>query len=317
MAISYEEFRSILETELISVMGDGYEHYKFKFMKVEKVNRTLDGFSVYEDDDNLECIIAPTLYVEDFYKEYEDCGSIIQTLNEIAKTIKMGIQVASVNAKPFSNLKYARDKVIFQLINTKRNTSLLKELPHRDFMDLSIVYRVVAGFDENCVSSALVNEGMRETLEVTEEELFDLALENTTKMLPFKIKSMDEIIVNMLKRSGNFTEDIYERLEHIPDEKRLFLITNKYAFCAANALLFPEVFEKIADSLESDLYVVPVSVNELMVLKAVPDNSISDILELVRHSNSLDSSMGEILSDNVYFYSSKNRSISIPYELHK
>ena len=37
---------------------------------------------------------------------------------------------------------YANEKIVFQLINTEQNKTFLEQVPHREFQDLSIVYKV-------------------------------------------------------------------------------------------------------------------------------------------------------------------------------
>lgn len=319
MAISYEEFKNVLKSDLISYIGNKRDEYEIKFSKVKKINKVLDGFSIVRiKSEKDECTIAPTLYAEDFYEEYLKNGDINKVVNEAADTLAYGLKMADthLNVAPFANPKEARDRIIFEVINTERNQELLKDLPHRDFLDLSIVYRVVAGFDFSGVTSALINYSMLEILEISEEELYDLAYQNTIELLPYKVRSMEEIIVEIMRREGNEDAEICQTLKAMPDDRKLYVITNDYTFCAANAILYPDYLDDIADEFGTDIYIIPVSVNEVMIMKALESNPLSAMLEMVKRSNSLDEVLGEVLSDNIYQFSRKDGNIVIPYAVH-
>lgn len=317
MAISYEEFKGELCAKLLSYLGTGYEDYEIQFHKVKKINRVLDGFSVLKkaDDDSNECIIAPTLYAEDFYEDYLLSEDLDEVLSEIAKTLNFGFRVADVNLGSFSNVVNSLDKIIIELINTRRNSALLEDIPHRNFLDLSIVYRTIIGDDECGISSALLNKSVFKTLEISEEELFDLAFENTQRLFPFEFKSMDEIVVNMMKRDGEYTPQVDEKIASIPDEKKLYVISNKNAFCGANALLYSDFLNEVAEKLDSDFYILPVSINELMILKVSSENKLPDLIKMIQSCNNSSNDISDVLSDNIYKFSRKSRKVTIPYAI--
>ena len=65
----------------VCVPESGKAHEKFKGMElvvepVEKVNVTLDGIILREEGRN----ISPTIYINDMYKKYQDCGDLEETL---------------------------------------------------------------------------------------------------------------------------------------------------------------------------------------------------------------------------------------------
>ena len=46
----------------------------------------------------------------------------------------------------------------YSLINTEKNTELLKKVPHREFLDLSLIYVVELGYEENINSPSFPHE---------------------------------------------------------------------------------------------------------------------------------------------------------------
>lgn len=317
MAISYEEFKDAISANLISYLGDDFEDYQVRFNKVKKVNRTLDGFSIlkksFENSD--ECVIAPTLYAEDFYEDYLESDDLNEVLSEISRTISFGFTVADVNAEPFTNMVNSLDKIIFQVVNTKRNAALLEDLPHKEFLDLSIIYRMIAGHNDCGITSALINHSVFSSLEISEDELFDLALENTKRLFPYEFKSMDDVVVKVMKSEGKYSQEVDEQLAKIPSYRKLYVISNAQAFCGATALLYPEVLEDAANRLDSDIYILPVSINEVMIIEASPKNKIARLLEMIKMSNNSSDDISDILSDNLYKYSRDSKKVTIPYAI--
>ena len=81
------------------------------------------------------------------YKENGDLeNTIISACNFMAKTISETAPVFDVD----NFLNSAKDKIVFQLINTEQNKSFLEKVPHREFQDLSIIYRWVVSYIQSC-----------------------------------------------------------------------------------------------------------------------------------------------------------------------
>ena len=59
------------------------------------------------------------------------------------------------------------ENTVLQLINTKRNMELLKNVPHREFLDLSVVYRNVFRIDKAGSESVLIDNSMLKSMGIT------------------------------------------------------------------------------------------------------------------------------------------------------
>ena len=60
-------------------------------------------------------------------------------------------------------------------MNTMQNEDMLKNLPHRDFQDLSVIYRWVVSVEQQGLSSVVINNHVAESLGMGEEQLFRAA----------------------------------------------------------------------------------------------------------------------------------------------
>ena len=80
---------------------------------VEKVNVTLDGIILREEGRN----ISPTIYINDMYKKYQDCGDLEETLMAACDFMERAYEQAPV-VDVDSIMRDANEKIVFQLINT-------------------------------------------------------------------------------------------------------------------------------------------------------------------------------------------------------
>jgi hypothetical protein len=95
-----------------------------------------------------------------------------------------------------------RDFVTFKLVGRKTNEEKLKGIPHRDMGDMAIVYQV--NMEKMGIpGSALINNGMMETYGKSAEDLEALAEENTPRIHPAHISSMEEVLGLPPDKTGN------------------------------------------------------------------------------------------------------------------
>ena len=146
---------------------------------VNKVNKVFDSLTLVDHD--AERNVSPTLYLNDLYERYVDTEELQSVLQEAATTMVKAFENAPmVDSLDFDN---AKDNIVFQVINTLQNEEMLKDMPHREFQDLSIIYRWVVKLDESGINSAVIRNNLAEKLGMSEEQLFKAAVENTRRLL--------------------------------------------------------------------------------------------------------------------------------------
>lgn len=75
-------------------------------------------------------------------------------------------------------------------------------MPHRSFLDLSIIYSLVITVDSEGMQSTKVTNDLAYTLGLTENQLFTYATENTKKLFPATARKMDEVMREMCLMAG-------------------------------------------------------------------------------------------------------------------
>ena len=85
------------------------------------------------------------------------------------------------------DMEKIKDNVIMVLVNQEQNREMLQNVPHRPFHDLAVIYRWVITQNEEGMGSVVISNELSERAGLSEEELFQHAVENTKEMLPVKI----------------------------------------------------------------------------------------------------------------------------------
>ena len=189
--------------------------------------------------------------------------------------------------------KIAKKRLFVKLVNTERNESLIEQSISKEFLDLSAVVRVVLKMDKEGMSSMVLSKRAAEILGMTEEEIYAAALANTLRLFPPKLMNL-----------GRYVEmSIGAELPLGEDEVTTYILTNQKEVDGAIYFMSPEVVGAIAEALEDDLYILPSSVNEVLLVRASElEDGVDKLKEMVRDANETVVSEKDILSYNVYHY---------------
>ena len=189
--------------------------------------------------------------------------------------------------------KIAKKSLFVKLVNTERNESLVEHSISKKFLDLSAVVRVVLKMDKEGMASMALSKEDAEILGMTEEEIYAAALANTLRLFPPKLMNL-----------GRYVEmSIGAELPLGEDEVTTYILTNQKEVDGAVYFMSLEVVGAIAEALEDDLYILPCSVNEVLLVRASElEDGVDKLKEMVRDANETVVAEEEILSYNVYHY---------------
>ena len=189
--------------------------------------------------------------------------------------------------------KIAKKSLFVKLVNTERNESLVEQSISKEFLDLSAVVRVVLKMDKEGMASMALSKEDAEILGMTEEEIYAAALANTLRLFPPKLMNL-----------GRYVEmSIGAELPLGEDEVTTYILTNQKEVDGAVYFMSLEVVGAIAEALEDDLYILPSSVNEVLLVRASElEDGVDKLKEMVRDANETVVAEKDILSYNVYHY---------------
>lgn len=305
--MNYEIFKEVVKEKFSDYMPDEYKDRELIIQTFDKVNETLDGLTLRDTTSALS--ISPTIYINDMYKHYLKVEDLDIVFTAAADRMMHGMKMAPDEAQKI-DYETAKDNIVFQLINTEQNKEMLKGMPHREFQDLSVIYRWIVSSDYDGVHSAVIHNPLAERIGMSEEELFKAAAENTRRILPPVIKDMNSIMREMFIKDGMPEEIAEMMIGEIPSESMMYVITNEKGINGAASMMYEDKLHELAGKLNSDLYIMPSSVHEVIAVSS----DIGDPYELaamVAEVNMSNVELNERLSNQVYHYDKDLRKVTL------
>lgn len=196
-----------------------------------------------------------------------------------------------------SEFEKMKDKIYFQLINAEKNQEHLKEIPHRKFLDLEIIYRAIISRNEETITASLIDNEMMERFGITEEDLYKAAVKNMPKLFPSKFS-----ITRIPAGANKFSTT---RMPAGAVDKRCpfaAIIRSEYGVEGSTMLLYPNELSRIADTLQSDLYLIPLSRDEMFAVCSEKDFDFQLAKDMIQGYLASEKSK-RFLSDTIYYYS--------------
>lgn len=305
--MNYEEFKTVVKQEFMSYLPEEYQHLKLDIRPVEKVNTVKDGMAFLDmsRDNNM----SPTIYVEDMYKSYQETGDYREVFKDVAAAVSKALKEPAVNKEKI-DCRDAKDNIVFQLINTEQNKGLLNSLPHREFHDLSIIYRWIVGHDESGLQSIVIKNDLMEELGLTEEQMFKLAVENYKRLLPPTIRSMNEVMREAFLLEGMSEELAMIMVPSLEADEMMWVISNDVKINGACSMLYDNVLQDVAKKVGTDIYVLPSSIHETIAV-SVNMGDPYELAQMVNEINMNEVNLDDRLSNQVYHYDREQHKLTM------
>lgn len=285
-------FMELLTQELTRYFPpESYAIHSDVFMKNNDTKR--HGIAIQR----IEGRVAPTVYIDSLYEDYSNKKC---TLEEIALQIQAVVRSFDKYEGRYDafsvELDDCRSKIIYRLVSREKNESYLSGIPHLPFLNLAIIFSIVHHLSEEGLESVCITNELQKKWDISTRDLYLLAAENTAKLLPANIDTM----AHMLEA---YREDLYSKLEGsahpIP---HIYVVTNDYGINGAAVLLYDNLIQTIAENEQRNLYIVPSSIHEILIIPDHENNSLPHLSEMIQEVNQKHVREDEILSDRAYYY---------------
>lgn len=299
------EYREFLENVRKEVESRYDSNVSVTLNHVMKNNGTeLDGITIMEKDKN----IAPTIYSNSFYDRYREGVSLKAVVSEIIRIYNQNKNSININADYFENYENVRKTIVYKLVNYQKNKKLLEDVPYKRVLDLAVVFYCLIEQRKGVSATALIHNEHLRIWNVTEDEIYNDALKNTPVLLAGSIVPMSKILSEI---AGTAPVDNDEKVCEYTGEDILYVLTNSSRVNGAACILYDNLLKKFANDVHSDLYILPSSVHEVIIVPKKNAFDKSELADMVREVNEQGVSQDEILSDNVYEYNRKNGLITM------
>lgn len=304
--MDYEIFKELVKEQFLNYLPAEFRDFGIRLETVHKTNGTLDGLAVVPPADRAGEVF-PTVYVDHMYDDYVLGEDFRQALQNAAEKWVEAYENIPEACRDFSLLG-AEKRLMMELVNTEKNREMLAGMPHREFHDLSVIYRLVTGSDRTAVYSSMVSSSMADLMGMDEQQMYEAAFANTREMFPTEIKTMTEIMREIFISEGNPGELADLMIGEPEPVETLYVITNEKRTFGAAAMLYEDGLHELAESIGTDLYVLPSSIHEVIAV-STSMGSAEEMARMVREVNAEQVGPEERLSDQVYFYDKNLRQL--------
>lgn len=300
--MSFEEFREKILQE-IRVRADGtFQVKRHDVTKNNNVKQAGIAVVVKEETD-----IGPCVYLDELYREYESDGmKFDEIVNEVYRLIlKYEEDMPDVDISGFRNWETVQKDVYAKLINAEQNKEQLREIPHRMFLDLAVVYYAVArDHVQQEVGTVLIRKVHTEEWGQEEENLYQTAMRNMRADGEADFTTIETVVKHILpgitfpKKDGNAPHDMY-------------ILTNHRRRFGAAEILDKKNLRMVADKVGDGFIVLPSSLHETIILPPKEEAEYGRLAEMVREVNDTQVDEEERLSYHVYVYSRAEETLRI------
>ena len=305
MKLGYLEFVEVLRKQLLNALHFQEQQIFFKKKAIDNKDRLF--VEAFENSSGKQlCGID----VKDLYERCME-GSSMESISysvqdEIEKLKTVGMLEGEMTPDSYQKI---RKYLFVKPLNKKAHSLELEDAVHKDVGDIAcVVYMMLSNTNEYfCVK--IKNQHLKQW-KMTKEAVMEEALKNTCQMTPPFIYTNGKN-----KSGGSFMDNGAFCLSKSDKVMGVQLCTNAKENGAVS-VFFPGVLQRLAQLMESDLYILFTSRNESSIY-SVNESNLEDIKDEL-HIMETDYDNGiwyeDSLSEELYYYSRIEDKLSVYME---
>lgn len=301
----------------MKILGDSYRISVYKVLKNNDIE--LDALTIVRED---SCL-SPTIYLNQYFTEYEEGRQIEEIIKDILKLYNEHKEKMELDIDYFKDFNRIKHRIAFKIINARQNEKLLKEIPYVSLLDLAIVFYCLIGNNQIGSATALIHQSHLAVWDIDVSELYKVALKNTPEILDYELRNMNDILKEMLINELTSNKNVADRMCDMSLEKdeieelalemikhmqgarnniQMFVLTNKQKINGAACMLYTGVLKGFALSVDKDIYILPSSIHEVILVPAASGISEEQLNCMIKEVNREEVEDGDVLSDHIYIY---------------
>lgn len=279
--MDYKIYKESLRDKVQEQLGENVSVYYTEMVKNNNVKK--EALALQTKGENTTAMI----YVDSLLEAYACTGNIEESKNTVLEIYKRRDDVlADWNGFGWEQVKpYIR----IRLVRMEGNEEYLKDRPYKKVLDLAMIFVVLLKEKEGEMA-ALVSWTQIKAWGIDAEELYRTAIDNFRKE-EFTITNMTSL----------FPAKLAEELEMGID---MYIFSTKNRIQGARAMLRVDMLKIFADEKGCNLFILPSSVHEVLLICEEKDMCVAGLKEIVSSVNGDPDVIAaeEVLSDSVYYY---------------
>lgn len=227
--------------------------------------------------------VRPILYVKNYEELFETLGyeavarqMLIDAENAIERQ-----KEEFVNLNNYTSWEYAKENLKLCIAPKGTNEGIVTY----PYLDLELYVRVIVTKDGNGQANYKVKLEVLDMWNITKEQLFQVALDCTKPT--YKVQSMSELLFGF---------------EMENDPCPMIVINTKDGLHGASVIYCKEILKEIADKYDSNLFIIPSSIHEIIVKPIDLLVGLDEMTEMVKDVNTSEVEPEEVLSNHAYIF---------------
>lgn len=296
--MTYQEFKDYIYQEVAKRYESCATVHLSTFTKNNGV--LLDGLVICEKDSR----VSPNLYLNDYYDLLMEGETKESILSKIICSYEQAKHLPNFDPDMFNDFEAVKDRIIFRLINQNSNAVLLEDVPFFPFLDLAIVFSVMVNIRGEHFGTVLIHNNLLTKWGITKETLLEIAKENTYQALRPDCIPLEQLVDDMIPEADKAL------FSDISPAFPMYVLSNIQRFYGAGVICYPTYLEELSRRLSQDLYVIPSSIHEVLIIPMSSDISLEALSDMVRQVNASQVPPEEVLSNHAYYFLRANNQLA-------
>ena len=293
-----EAFAGTVKTAMEVHYGD---EYRVTVQDVHKNNNlVLTGITILKKD----CNIAPTIYLNQAFEQYQEGRTMESICREIIRVYEEHKVQTDFDVSCVTDFSKVQNRICYKVINAEKNKVLLTDTPHVLLEDLAVIFYILVSNDAEGTGTITIKNNMLEYWDVNTDTLYELALANTQRLFRGTVQSMANVMMDILSKQMDEESamEFFDMMVDADDAIPMYVCTNTMKLNGAGVILYNGLLQKFADRVGSDVFILPSSIHETLLIPVNEDMDVEHLRDMVRTVNRTEVAPDEMLSDNVYRY---------------
>lgn len=297
---NFEAFAEIIKKRILDFMPEEYRTASVEIKHVFKNNdEERNGISIRKE----EWATAPVLYLEGYYQMLWEGNTETEILERIARDYSdhdRGVPQDIEELIP--DFETAKERLWIRLAGKESNQKRLEEYIYKEVegTDLVATFQLCVNIPGQKKGNISVDKQILKKWGCSVDSLYEAALDNMVHRIPAQVMELESVLTG---------KDAPKKPEEVSCQSNgLYILRNAGEKYGAAALLYPGVLQALAENSGADLFLLPSSIHEMLVVK-VDGMEAKELQRIVIEVNRNELKREDILSNQVYRYDAKTQSL--------
>ena len=297
----YEKFQDLIKNGILVYLPNEYQTALVEIIPMRYKQEEI-GLKINKDAKKIFTVVP----LESYYRKFQKGVPLQIIFNQIADEFLEAEQIAPQTIEEYlQTFSFIKDRIYLRLANKEISQESLGSCLHKEIEGtdmVAIFYANINTGSQKPVMIPLLNK-LIDIWNLDLEFLYELALRNTAQQMPARIFRLDDICFGV--------ENALNPEEMFQEENEIYVLTNASKYMGATTILYPGMLQFLSKGSNSNFYILPSSINEVLLLKDRGNMEAGELKYVVEDMNESFLDTKDILSDQIYYYDGVEQKLSI------